>query len=87
MIFHINITYYVQINIIQLITIIIFFDEENEYNPLFKNYINPATIVGSMINKNNIFIYGYSENKIYYLYNFIVIKIFRRILLKECHVN
>ena len=64
-----------------------FFYEENEYNPLFKNYIDTATIVGNMINKNNIYIYGYSENKIYFLYNFIITKIFRRIVLKEYHVN
>ena len=68
MIFHIKIAYYVQINIIQLITIIIFFDEENEYNPLFKNYIDTATIVGNMINKNNIYIYGYLKIKyIFYI--------------------
>ena len=67
MIFHIKIAYYVQINIIQLITIIIFY-EENEYNPLFKNYIDTATIVGNMINKNNIYIYGYLKIKyIFYI--------------------
>ena len=45
-----------------------FFYEENEYNRLFKNYIDIATIVGNMINKNNIYIYGYLKIKyIFYI--------------------
>ena len=50
-----------------------FLYEKYEYNSLVKNCIDPTTIVGSMINKNNddIYIYGYSANQIYFLHYFI----------------
>lgn len=53
-----------------------FFYEENEYNPLFKNYIDTASIVGNMINKNNIYIYRYLKIKYIFYITLLLSKFF-----------